>query len=129
MDTHRADALVPFQHCDGIAIDKTQAAAYRFFAAVDIGDDVHRRTGFDPQRVERIRVFGPSLEGNLSGDDATRDVFVYLPPSYATETARRYPVVYFLHGYGATAEAYVNLLNLPTAVDKAIAAIDSRSNP
>jgi len=71
--------------------------------------------------LERVRVFGPSLEGNLSGDDATRDVFVYLPPSYSTETARRYPVVYFLHGYGATAQAYVNLLNLPAAADTAIA--------
>ena len=63
--------------------------------------------------LESVRVFGPSLDGNLEGDDPTRDVFIYLPPSYASEPARRYPVVYFLHGYGATAEAYVNLLGLP----------------
>src|SRR6478672_3125010 len=25
---------------------------------------------------------------------------VYLPPDYATDTARRYPVVYWLHGLG-----------------------------
>ena len=55
----------------------------------------------------RIRVPGPSLEGNLSGDDATRDVFVYLPPSYSRDSQRRYPVVVFLHGYTATADAYV----------------------
>jgi acetyl esterase/lipase/S-formylglutathione hydrolase FrmB len=72
--------------------------------------------------VERIRVHGPSLEGNLAGDDATRDVFVYLPPSYRRETARRYPVVYFLHGYAATAESYVRSLDLPLAADRAIAA-------
>jgi S-formylglutathione hydrolase FrmB len=72
--------------------------------------------------IERIRVPGPSLEGNLSGDDATRDVFVYLPPSYSRDRERRYPVVVFLHGYTATAEAYVRTLDLPQAADKAIAA-------
>jgi enterochelin esterase-like enzyme len=72
--------------------------------------------------VERIRVPGPSLEGNMAGDDATRDVFVYLPPSYSRDTRRRYPVVVFLHGYTATADAYVRYLELPQAADSAIAA-------
>jgi enterochelin esterase-like enzyme len=72
-------------------------------------------------KLEQIRVHGAALEGNLSGDDATRDVFVYLPPSYAREKARRYPVVYFLHGYTATAQAYVKFLDLPQAADAAIA--------
>lgn len=71
--------------------------------------------------LERVRVPGPSLEGNLSGDDSTRDVFVYLPPSYSREPGRRYPVLVFLHGYTATAEAYVRLLELPQAADAAIA--------
>jgi hypothetical protein len=30
--------------------------------------------------VERIKVHGKSLEGNLEGDSPDRDVFVYLPP-------------------------------------------------
>jgi len=72
--------------------------------------------------LERIRVFGPSLDGNLEGDDPNREVFVYLPASYGEDTGRRYPVVYFLHGYGANAERYVNLLGLPGAGDEAIAA-------
>jgi enterochelin esterase-like enzyme len=72
--------------------------------------------------LDRIKVHGASLEGNLEGDDPARDVFVYLPPSYSRERARRYPVVYFLHGYTATAEAYVRLLELPQAADRAIAA-------
>jgi enterochelin esterase-like enzyme len=71
--------------------------------------------------LEQIRVPGPALEGNLTGDDSTRDVFVYLPPSYSREAERHYPVVYFLHGYTATAEAYVNVLELPQAADRAIA--------
>ena len=49
--------------------------------------------------VERIKVHGKLLEGNLSGDSPDRDVSVYLPPSYKKETKRRYPGVYFLHGF------------------------------
>lgn len=49
--------------------------------------------------VERIKVHGQSLEGNLEGDSPDRDVSVYLPPSYATDRHRRYPVIYLLHGY------------------------------
>jgi S-formylglutathione hydrolase FrmB len=68
--------------------------------------------------IEKIKVHGTSLEGNLEGDPADRDVFVYLPPSYASPAGRRYPVVYFLHGYGATAEAYWKLMVVPDASNK-----------
>jgi enterochelin esterase-like enzyme len=71
--------------------------------------------------LERIKVHGTSLEGNLEGDDPTRDVVVYLPPSYSETPARRYPVVYFLHGYTVGAEAYVRFLGLPNTADAAIA--------
>ena len=33
--------------------------------------------------VERIKVHGDSLEGNLEGDAVDRDVIVFLPPGYA----------------------------------------------
>ncbi|MCF6405474.1 esterase family protein [Chitinophaga filiformis] len=49
--------------------------------------------------VKRIKVHAQLLEGNLSGDSTNRYVSVYLPPSYQTNPAKRYPVVYFLHGY------------------------------
>jgi len=71
--------------------------------------------------LERITVHGSSLEGNLSGDDPNREVFVYLPPSYTSQPQRRYPVVYYLHGYGVGAQVYANLLRLPDAMDEAIA--------
>src|SRR5580698_10364703 len=66
--------------------------------------------------VETIKVHGKSLEGNLEGDSPDRDVFVYLPPSYATTPNRRYPVVYFLHGYGLTAERWVPFIGMPNLV-------------
>lgn len=72
--------------------------------------------------LERIKVHGASLEGNLEGDNPDRDVVVYLPPSYSKAANRRYPVVYFLHGYSVGVEAYVKMLNLPDMADNAIAA-------
>lgn len=56
--------------------------------------------------VETITVHSPSVEGNLEGNSADREVIVILPPSYASEPERRYPVVYFLHGFTATAAKY-----------------------
>jgi enterochelin esterase-like enzyme len=50
-------------------------------------------------QVQRIKVHGKGLEGNLDGDSADRSVCVYLPASYITNPTRRYPVIYFLHGY------------------------------
>ena len=41
-------------------------------------------------------IYSPSLEGNLLGDAATRNMLIYLPPSYNTSD-KRYPVVYLLH--------------------------------
>jgi S-formylglutathione hydrolase len=72
--------------------------------------------------VERIKVHGKSLEGNLEGDSPDRDVLVYLPPSYATNQTQRYPVVYLLHGYGLTAERWMTFANLAAASENGIAA-------
>jgi S-formylglutathione hydrolase len=71
--------------------------------------------------VEKIKVHGKSLEGNLEGDSPDRDVFVYLPASYAANQNQRYPVVYLLHGYGLTGERWVPFIGLPAAADKDIA--------
>src|SRR5688500_14380674 len=49
--------------------------------------------------IERIKVHGKGLEANLSDDSADRFVSVYLPASYKKNPNKRYPVVYFLHGY------------------------------
>lgn len=72
-------------------------------------------------KLERIRVHGKSLDGNLESDSPDREVFVYLPPSYATERNRRYPVVYLLHGYGLNAERWVGFINV-AAIEKDVAA-------
>ena len=69
--------------------------------------------------VERISVHGKSLEGNLEGDAPARDVTVYLPPTYASDENRRYPVVYLLHGYGGRDDTFTaRLANLRESADK-----------
>jgi enterochelin esterase-like enzyme len=72
-------------------------------------------------KLERITVHGKSLEGNLEGDSADRDVFVYLPPSYQSQPNRRYPVVYTLHGYGLRAQQWVGFANV-SGLEKGVAA-------
>ena len=43
--------------------------------------------------LERINVFGASLEGNLMGESDSPEVSIYTPASYNGEPNRRYPVV------------------------------------
>jgi len=49
--------------------------------------------GARPVTLERIQVHGAALEGNLERNAVDRDVLVFLPPGYAKERKRRYPVV------------------------------------
>ena len=72
--------------------------------------------------VERVKVHGKALEGNLEGDSPDRDVFIYLPPGYGANPSQRYPVVYMLHGYGLTAERWMSFTRMADAADKNIEA-------
>ena len=56
----------------------------------------------DSGKLTRVQFHSKALEGNLLGDSPKREVFVYLPPSYKTKKAKRYPVVYLLHGNSAS---------------------------
>ena len=51
------------------------------------------------ERLEEVQVRASGLEGNLLGDPSEQPVRVYLPPTYRTNAARRYPVLYLLQGY------------------------------
>ena len=77
--------------------------------------------GARPVQVEHIKVHGASLEGNLEGEAVDRDVFVFLPPSYATSKSHRYPVVYALHGYSIGAEQWMHEIHVPQTIEGAFA--------
>jgi enterochelin esterase-like enzyme len=77
--------------------------------------------GAKPVTVEHIKIHGAALEGNLEGDAVDRDVLVFLPPSYARNKRRRYPVVYALHGYSIGAEQWSHEIHVPQTIEGAFA--------
>ena len=77
--------------------------------------------GAKPVTVERVRIHGASLEGNLERNAVDRDVFVFLPPGYGSDPDRRYPVVYALHGYSIGAEQWTHEIHVPQTIEGAFA--------
>jgi S-formylglutathione hydrolase len=80
----------------------------------------------DATRYQRVVVHADSLAGNLSGDSPDRHVSVWLPPGYAKNKQRRYPVLYLLHGFTDSDAKWFGLegqhfVNTPAAVDAAFA--------
>jgi S-formylglutathione hydrolase FrmB len=74
--------------------------------------------------IQIVPLFSGSLEGNPLGDSSTRSMPVYLPAGYA-DSAERYPVVYFLHGFTGSSMSWLNsspfTLNVPERLDALIA--------
>lgn len=70
-------------------------------------------------RVQELAFESPSLAGNLEGNDTERTVFVVTPPGYDENPSKRYPVVYFLHGYWMPAAAQQEGFRLDEAVQAA----------
>lgn len=77
--------------------------------------------GAKPVKVERIKIHGTTLEGNLEGNAVDREVLVFLPPSYDKQKSRRYPVVYALHGYSIGAEQWSKEIHVPQTIEGAFA--------
>lgn len=74
-----------------------------------------------PVTVERIKIHGAALEGNLEGNAVDREALVVLPPSYQKDKKRRYPVVYALHGYSIGASQWAQEIHVPQTVEGAFA--------
>jgi enterochelin esterase-like enzyme len=76
--------------------------------------------------VQHITVHGKALEGNREGESTDRNVTVYLPPSYASELTRQFPVIYFLHDYGEHSDTSIDAIK--QVADK-FAAVQGFSEP
>ncbi len=59
-----------------------------------------------PDYLIRLSIQSEVLEDNLAGTPAKRKLVVSLPPSYY-DAEKSYPVVYYLHGFGELAGAYI----------------------
>ncbi|MBC6366271.1 alpha/beta hydrolase-fold protein [Algoriphagus sp. AK58] len=74
---------------------------------------------------ERIKVHSKALEGNLIEDPADREVTVYLPPSYASNPDKRFPVLYMLHGFTDTDSQWFgwekHWINLQDVIEQSLA--------
>jgi len=77
--------------------------------------------GAKPAIVEHLKIHGAALEGNLERNAVDRDALVFLPPSYAANPSRRYPVVYALHGYSIGAEQWSKEIHVPQTIEGAFA--------
>ena len=56
-----------------------------------------------------------AIATNVVGDKSLRKFYIYLPPSYET-SEKKYPVVYFLHGYGDSPNGF--LMSYKNSLDK-----------
>ena len=59
-------------------------------------------------QVIRKRFTSTVLADNPLGDPAERDLIMYLPPGYANEPERRYPVIFVLAGFMSSGASLVN---------------------
>jgi S-formylglutathione hydrolase len=77
-------------------------------------------------RVVNETLHGASLQGNVTGEMTDRPVIVYLPPSYDSSPAKRYPVIYLLHGIGGTGQEFIRnpgaWNSVPSVMDQGTAA-------
>ena len=62
-------------------------------------------------------IIWPTLTENLIGEDGSKVIRVYLPPSYKF-TEKRYPVIYVLHGFNGTSKSLTQ--KMKSAMDRMI---------
>jgi len=70
--------------------------------------------------VRVMSIHSEALAGNRVGDSADQTFAVYLPASYAAG-AKRYPVVYLLHGIADSYEVWTETWKIPALLDRLIA--------
>ena len=69
-----------------------------------------------------VKVHSAGLEHNLLGDPADQAVSIFLPAAYARDAQRRFPVLYFLHGYPDPTPRHAAAECMRTSLDNLIAA-------
>lgn len=68
-----------------------------------------------------VKVHSAGLEHNLLGDPADQSVSIVLPAAYAQDAQRRFPVLYFLHGYSDPTPRHAAAEFMRTSLDNLIA--------
>jgi enterochelin esterase-like enzyme len=94
----------------GTAQDIRRYALYRGFRPIQIPSWIAERA-----TVQLTWVRSSAIDGR------SQPVIVVLPPGYAQHPLRRYPVLYLLHGYPATPEAFLNVGDVAAQEDILVA--------
>jgi S-formylglutathione hydrolase len=71
--------------------------------------------------VRIIELASPAVAANLLGDPARQSFAIYLPPAYASEPSRRFPVLYLLHGIGGTYTDFTEVWDVRVAMARGVA--------
>lgn len=71
--------------------------------------------------VESITIHSNALENARLPINTERELIISLPPSYATNTEKHYPVVYLLHGLGGKAQGWFSDKEGEPNVEKTLA--------
>ena len=79
----------------------------------------HIGSALTPPPSDAAIDLSPTLESRILGGE--QHYAVYLPPSYAKEPLRRYPVLYLLHGMYQDYKSWFSDGGLQTSADKTIA--------
>jgi enterochelin esterase-like enzyme len=101
-------ALVAFL---GVGLAGARAYVDNFLAYR--GFDAPRDPAFvkTPGALRRVAVTSAALGGRA------QEVYVYLPPGYAAHPARRYPVLYLLHGFPGRPLAFIETVQMGVVED------------
>jgi len=59
-------------------------------------------------RIDEHELVSEALHGNPLGDPAVRPVWVYVPPAYEAEPARRFPALYLIQGHTGQLDMWRN---------------------
>ena len=75
-----------------------------------------------PGRWQELSFESEALRGNPLGDPHERPLYVWTPPSYDSDVARRYPVIHVLQGMTGQARAWFNVApfsrNVPQMIEE-----------
>lgn len=81
---------------------KTYVILFAFFIlSLDVSSQKSYKTG----KLIENQLFSKNLINKVN-EVNTRNVLVYIPPSYGIESSKYYPTLYLLHSYGETLESW-----------------------
>jgi enterochelin esterase-like enzyme len=112
---------------DGVAVNDPSSETYFGWGKQTSGVEIPEKDVefYDVRDVPHGHVLGRWYRSNITG--AWRRAYVYLPPGYDQEPARRFPVLYLQHGAGEDERGWSTQGRMNFIMDNLLAANKARS--